>query len=236
MTDKVNNSSLLDDLYWKPEESAKAASKDDARLGQEDFFKLLTQQLSMQDPTKPVENDQMIAQMTNFTMAEGITGLSEQFEKFSASMTSNQALQASSLIGRQVLIPSDTGYFNGSKPVEGMVALDQSAQNVTLRVENESGQVVRTVDMGTLPPGQHKFSWDGLGADGEPLPAGDYKITANGRVGGANEDLVALTYANVESVSTGGQRGIVLNLESIGRIDFKDVIQITNGGGGSSGS
>lgn len=230
MMDKLNNGSLLDDLYWKPEESAKAAKEEDSRLGQQDFFKLLTQQLSMQDPTKPVENDQMIAQMTNFTMAEGITGLSEQFSEFTESMTSNQALQASTLVGRQVLIPSDTGYFNGSRSVDGMVALDQSAQDVTLRVENEKGQVVRTVNMGTLPPGQHKFSWDGMGEDGSPLPAGDYKISANGRVGGASEDLVALTYANVESVSTGGQRGIVLNLESIGRIDFKDVIQITNGG------
>lgn len=232
MADNVNNNSNpLNSLYWTPEEEARAATKDDSRLGQEDFFKLLTQQLSMQDPTKPVENDQMIAQMTNFTMAEGITGMSEQFKEFASSMTSSQALQASTLVGRQVLIPSDIGYFNGSKPVEGMIATDQTTQNVTLRVENEAGQVVRIIDMGTLPAGQHRYSWDGMNDAGEALPPGDYKIAANGRVGGSSEDLIALTYANVESVSTGGQRGIVLNLESIGRIDFKDVIQITNGNG-----
>lgn len=226
-----NNSNPLSDLYWTPEEEVRAGSKDDTRLGQEDFFKLLTQQLSMQDPTKPVENDQMIAQMTNFTMAEGITGLSEQFKEFASSMTSNQALQASTLVGRQVLIPSDVGYFNGSKPVDGMIATEQTTQNTVIRIENETGQVVRTIDMGTLPAGQHRYSWDGLNDNGQPVPAGDYKISANGRVGGSSEDLVALTYANVESVSTGGQRGIVLNLESIGRIDLKDVIQITNGNG-----
>ena len=226
-----NNSNPLSDLFWTPEEEARAATKDDSRLGQEDFFKLLTQQLSMQDPTKPVENDQMIAQMTNFTMAEGITGLSEQFKEFASSMTSNQALQASTLVGRQVLIPSDVGYFDGNQSIEGMIATDQTTQNVTIRIENEAGQVVRTLDMGTLPAGQHRYSWDGTNEKGEPLPPGDYKIAANGRVGGSSEDLIALTYANVESVSTGGQRGIVLNLESIGRIDLKDVIQITNGKG-----
>lgn len=230
MIDKIGENSVLKDLYWKPEEAATATPEDDARLGQQDFFKLLTQQLSMQDPTKPVENDQMVQQMTNFTMAEGITGLSEQFSQFASSMTSNQALQASTLVGRQVLIPSDTGYFNGSRPVEGMVAPEQSSQNVKVRIENEKGEVVRMMDMGTLPPGQHKFNWDGTNDAGATVPPGDYKITANGQVGGASEDLMALTYANVESVSTGGQRGIVLNLESIGRIDFKDVIQITNGG------
>lgn len=226
-----NNSNPLNDLFWTPEEEARAATKDDTRLGQEDFFKLLTQQLSMQDPTKPVENDQMIAQMTNFTMAEGITGLSEQFKEFASSMTSNQALQASTLVGRQVLIPSDVGYFDGAKAVEGMIATDQTTQNINVRIENEAGQVVRTIEMGTLPSGQHRYSWDGLDDNGQPVPPGDYKIAANGRVGGSSEDLVALTYANVESVSTGGQRGIVLNLESIGRIDLKDVIQITNGKG-----
>lgn len=232
MADNVNNDlNPLHSLYQTPEEEARAATKDDSRLGQEDFFKLLTQQLSMQDPTKPVENDQMIAQMTNFTMAEGITDMSEQLKEFTSSMTSNQALQASSLIGRQVLIPSDVGYFDGNKAVEGMIATDQTTQNITLRVENEAGQVVRTIDMGTLPAGQHRYSWDGMNDAGEALPPGDYQIAANGRVGGSSEDLIALTYANVESVSTGGQRGIVLNLESIGRIDFKDVIQITNGNG-----
>lgn len=226
-----NNTNPLSDLYWTPEEEARGATRDDSRLGQEDFFKLLTQQLSMQDPTKPVENDQMIAQMTSFTMAEGITGMSEQFKEFAASMTSNQALQASTLVGRQVLIPSDVGYFNGTKPVEGMIATEQTTQNATIRIENEAGQVVRTIDMGTLPAGQHRYSWDGMDDNGNILPAGDYKISANGRVGGGSEDLIALTYAHVESVSTGGQRGIVLNLESIGRIDLKDVIQITNGNG-----
>jgi flagellar basal-body rod modification protein FlgD len=230
MIDKLGENSPLRDLYWKPEEEAQKATDEDARLGQQDFFKLLTQQLSMQDPTKPVENDQMISQMTNFTMAEGITGLTEQFSEFASSMTSNQALQASTLVGRQVLIPSDTGYFNGSRPVEGMVAPEQTAQNVNIRIENANGEVVRMMEMGTLPAGQHKFNWDGTNDAGETLPPGDYRITANGQVGGASEDLMALTYANVESVSTGGQRGIVLNLESIGRIDFKDVIQITNGG------
>ena len=226
-----NNTNPLNDLYWTPEEEARGATKDESRLGQQDFFKLLTQQLSMQDPTKPVENDQMIAQMTSFSMAEGITGMSEQFKEFANSMTSNQALQASTLVGRQVLIPSDVGYFNGTKPVEGMIATEQTTQNATIRIENETGQVVRTIDMGTLPAGQHRYSWDGMDDNGNVLPAGDYKISANGRVGGGSEDLIALTYAHVESVSTGGQRGIVLNLESIGRIDLKDVIQITNGNG-----
>ncbi|MCC5855624.1 MAG: flagellar hook assembly protein FlgD [Idiomarina sp.] len=226
--DNITNAAL-EGLYWPDKGGVAKENPDDTRLTQEDFFKLLTQQLSMQDPTKPVENEQMIAQMTNFTMAEGITNLTEEFKGFAQSMTSNQALQASSLVGRQVLIPSDTAYFNGSRPIEGMVSLPQTGQDVTVRIKNERGEVVHSMNMGTLPQGQHKFTWDGTLANGEKVPPGDYIVEANGRVGDQSESIPALTYAFVESVSMGGQRGVVLNLESIGRIDLKDVIQITNG-------
>lgn len=221
--------SLTEQLYWGDK---KQVGKDqgDGKLGQEDFFRLLTQQMSMQDPTKPMDNDQMIAQMTNFTMAEGISDLSNEFKQFAANMTSNQALQASSMVGQKVLIPSDVSYFNGTRPVDGIVSLPQSGDNVQVRIKNEAGEIVHTIDMGTLPQGQHNFSWDGTLADGSKAPNGDYVIEATGSLGTQTEALPALTYGFVESVSMGGQGGIVLNLESIGRVDLRDVIQITSGG------
>ena len=62
----INNNPALDGMYW--DGGNKVPEKNDGALTQSDFFALLTQQLAYQDPTKPVENDQMIAQMTNFTM------------------------------------------------------------------------------------------------------------------------------------------------------------------------
>jgi flagellar basal-body rod modification protein FlgD len=59
-----------------PEESAIPESKDQM-LKQEDFFALLSQQLSMQDPFKPVDNDQMIAQMASFSTVDGISNLND---------------------------------------------------------------------------------------------------------------------------------------------------------------
>ncbi len=227
--ENVSNT-VLDALYWGDERKV-PKDPNNGKLGQEDFFRLLTQQMSMQDPTKPMDNDQMIAQMTNFTMAEGISDLSNDFKLFSDSMTSNQALQASSLVGQKVLIPSDVSYYNGSRPVDGIVSLPQTGENVQVRIKNEAGETVHTVDMGTLPQGQHNFSWDGTLADGSKAPTGDYVIESTGRMGGQMEALPALTYGFVESVSMGGKRGVILNLESIGRVDLKDVIQITSGGG-----
>ena len=92
---------LTDNLYWQ-DETVPVVDGSEQALSQEDFFALLTEQLANQDPTKPVDNDQMVSQMTQFTTADGINKLNEKFETFATSMTSNQALQASSLIGQDV--------------------------------------------------------------------------------------------------------------------------------------
>ena len=103
--DGVSNNSYIDSMRWRREEGAEAADpSEQQKLEQEDFFKLLTEQLNMQDPTKPVDNDQMISQMTSFSMAEGISQLSSQFTQFTQNMSSNQALQASTMVGRDVLV------------------------------------------------------------------------------------------------------------------------------------
>ena len=57
------NNGLNSALYWQPE-SVEVSDGSNQTLTQEDFFALLTEQLANQDPTKPVDNDQMVAQMT----------------------------------------------------------------------------------------------------------------------------------------------------------------------------
>lgn len=46
-------------------------------LGQSDFLKLLTTQLTMQDPTDPVDNKEMIAQMAQFSSLAGLSQIND---------------------------------------------------------------------------------------------------------------------------------------------------------------
>ena len=123
MTTINNTTGLNNELYWQ-EETVPVVDGTEQQLSQEDFFAMLTEQLANQDPTKPVDNDQMVAQMTSFTMADGISQLNDKFESFAASMTSNQALQASSLIGQNVLVQGNVGHMSSDAAgVSGVVVL-----------------------------------------------------------------------------------------------------------------
>nr|WP_280954596.1 flagellar hook assembly protein FlgD [Shewanella sp. WXL01] len=204
-------------------------NNNDQMLKQEDFFALLSQQLSMQDPFKPVDNDQMIAQMASFSTVDGIANLNEEIINLNTVMSSSQALQASGLVGRKVLVPSDTGHLSAESPeVKGVITTPSAVDTITVRVEDESGQTVATFEVDGSAGGNIDVSWDGLDKNGEPVPEGQYSLKATGNVDGTSEELPVSTYAHVTSVSLGtASTGAILNLRGIGGIKLSDVLAVS---------
>ena len=226
--DGVSNNSYIDSMRWRREEGAEAADpSEQQKLEQEDFFKLLTEQLNMQDPTKPVDNDQMISQMTSFSMAEGISQLSSQFTQFTQNMSSNQALQASTMVGRDVLVPSNNTFVESGGTATGAIALEQSGYGTKVTIKDKVGQVVDVIDLGDMSQGLHDFSWDGTNSAGEPVPEGVYSMTAQSTMGGERVEVPLQMRAKVQSVSMGNGEGVVLNLKGLGGIKFNQVSEIS---------
>ncbi|MEW9797604.1 flagellar hook assembly protein FlgD [Alteromonas sp. CYL-A6] len=223
----IDNVGLNKDLYWQ-EEKVKVSDGSEQNLSQEDFFAMLTEQLSNQDPTKPVDNDQMVAQMTSFTMADGISQLNEKFSAFATSMTSNQALQASSLIGQNVLVQGNVGYMGQEGAgFSGVVVNEQTVQDMQITIQNQYGEVIRSIDAGTQGQGNIQFEWDGTDARGNPMPPGEYVVTATGKVNGEGTQIATAINRHVGSVSlAGSSQGVILNLDGDVSISLSDVIQI----------
>ncbi|POG24587.1 flagellar biosynthesis protein FlgD [Aeromonas bestiarum] len=197
-------------------------------LDQASFLKLLTMQLSYQDPFKPVDNAQMLSQMTSMSTSEGITSLSTQMGNLNTLMTSSQALQASALVGQNVLIPSNTGYLEKDGKISGVAAVgDKTMSNVNITVEDEKGQVVKTFSLEGEHQGNVAFSWDGTDKDGKPVKEGKYQIKATGTVAGKSESISALTYGRVESVTLGnGTSPTLVKLKGLGAISLGDILEI----------
>jgi len=202
----------------------KTADKKAESLGQADFLKLMTTQLQNQDPLKPLESNEFLGQIAQFSTVSGIQGLQDSFTALSSSMTSSQSLQASGLVGHGVLYPSETGYLDGEAGLAGGVEMDAAGQLV-VEVTDGSGQVVRRLDYGTQPAGTNYFNWDGKDASGETLPSGSYGIRATVTRNGASEAAPTLAAGLVQSVSLGAS-GLSLNLAGLGSIAFGNVRQI----------
>lgn len=55
-------------------------------LGAGDFVKLLTAQLNNQDPTNPIDNTQMVAQLAQFSSLSGINEMGSTLKAISAKL------------------------------------------------------------------------------------------------------------------------------------------------------
>ncbi len=205
-------------------------------LGQEDFMKLMTTQLNHQDPFKPMENGDFLAQMAQFSAVTGLKDIKDEFKDLSAALQSSQALQASSMVGRRVLVPGNETTLPAQGPLKGAVELPASTSNLSIKIIDAKGELVKTLDLGSKPAGTVHFSWDGkmtvAGQDGEPdseerAAAGSYRIVAEALVDGKPQAVDTLVVDAVESVSL-GQPGqpMTLNLSQAGSTRLTNVKQI----------
>ena len=208
----------------RPKETPADASDE---LGQAAFLQLMTAQLKYQDPIKPMENGDFLGQMAQFGTVSGINDLNASFSTLSSSFQSNQALQASTLVGRRVLVPSDTATLGDGKSVLGSVDLLQPASKVVLTIKNSAGQLVHRRDLGVQQAGLIDFQWNGLDANGNSLPGGEYQIAAEVHRGTEVSSGQMYTVVDVESVTLGvGGQDLTLSVSGLGDIDMSQVRKI----------
>ncbi|KTD63865.1 flagellar hook assembly protein FlgD [Legionella spiritensis] len=204
------------------------AAQNKKELGQKDFLRLMVAQVRNQDPMEPKTNGDFLAQLAQFSTNDGITKMQESIEQLASSLQSNQALQASALVGRKVLVNSDKLQLEAEG--DSKIAVDVPAQvsELTASVYNASGELVTKLPLGQHDIGQFEFSWNGLNQKGERMPAGKYTVKVNGMYSGQEVALKTMTAANVDSVSLGQNgEGVKLNVAGIGSVSLNDVRQIT---------
>lgn len=197
-------------------------------LGQEQFLKLMTTQMTHQDPTKPMQNGEFLAQMAQFGTVSGIQDLQQSFKDFAASISSDQALQAASLVGRMVSVPSEEGLLAAGGEIKGSVDLPAGSANVNLKIlDPVTGDVVGVKSLGGHSAGPLPFVWDGMNGNGNLAHPGVYKIQVEATIDGINTVLQPELQARVESVAMGsGKNGLQVNLTGLGSVGFNQVKQI----------
>jgi flagellar basal-body rod modification protein FlgD len=98
---------------------------------------------------------------------------------------------------------------------------------MTITIENQFGEVIKTIDAGTQAAGNIEFEWDGKDKFGNAMPPGEYVVNANAELNGEGVQLNTAINRHVGSVSlAGSSQGVILNLDGDVSINLDDVIQI----------
>ena len=205
-----------------------AASAASATLGssseqQDRFLKLLVTQLKNQDPLNPMDNAQMTSQMAQMSQLQGIEKLNATLESLAASMNANQALQAASLVGHDVMASGNQMQLAGGRALGG-VELSQAVDNLQVSISDASGRVIHTVDLGAQPQGIVQLAWDGTTDGGAAAVDGSYRFSVSATVRGAPVTANPLMVGGVLGVST-GNGGVTLDMGTLGKVSLAQVKQ-----------
>lgn len=234
MSDISTKSASLDALSI-----ANKTKKPDTRnnLGQDAFLELMITQLKNQDPTAPKDNGEFISQLAQFSSVSSLDKLNTNFSSFSNRLVSNQALQASSMVGRTVMAPGQQTLLEANGQITAQALLPPGSSNFTVTIYGPNGAPVKTIPIEKLNSDTLKFQWDGKQAaiNGETLPTqpndptakpGLYTVKINALVEGKNTQLGTQVSANVNSVTLGKDGSVTLNLAGAGAVKLSDIQEI----------
>lgn len=192
-------------------------------LGQEDFLRLLLAQVQNQNPLEPQSNGEFLAQMAQFSTVDGVQALNQGFAELGERLAGEQTLSAASLLGRDVLVEAQGRYSDAG--IAGSVQLDRPAERVAIEVVDGSGRTVRRLSFDGSAGGEIAFAWDGRDAEGEMLPAADYRLVASAQRPGGSEQLATWLAAPVRAVTRDGN-SVQLELEGLPATPLSDIRRI----------
>ena len=184
-------------------------------MDQNDFLKLMTTQLTTQDPFNPVDNTQMVAQMAQFSQVAGIAEMNKSLANISAALAPGRLNDAASWIGRSMLVESDIATPLRDGAYAGEINLPADAEQVSVSFVDQKGAVVHSTTLGAQKAGAINFTWDGKDANGAVKASGPLRIIVNASTAGEAIAPTTSTWtgiAGIQSPANGGATKLVTGL------------------------
>jgi flagellar basal-body rod modification protein FlgD len=205
-----------------------------AILGKDDFLKLLITQLRYQDPLEPMKGTEFAAQLAQFSSVEQLANINTNLTQ---TLATNQLMTqsignslAATMIGKGVKASADEFRFTGTGDVRLGYTLPDSAAEVSVRVYDSTGTLVRTITNAGTDKGDSTVVWDGTNDSGQTMAEGTYTF----KVDALDSSKAALTatpflYGTISAVrfTSAGTMFVVDGLE----IPVSQILELLNGKG-----
>lgn len=194
------------------------------------FMTLLVAQMQNQDPTNPMDNNQMTSQLAQFNTASGVEQLNSTLNNVGTLVSSMQQMNAAEWVGRSVMIEGNpvvnTSDADGANKAFAF-SLDSNADKVEVTLTDKEGNTYQA-ELNNVKAGIHHYSLDDMSNFQPSAPPADSQFTVSFSAANSSGDtpgIVALKQAKVDSVSF-SPSGSVLQLGIDGSATLGQVYEI----------
>lgn len=185
-------------------------------LDRDAFLRLLVEQLKNQDPLKPQDNTQFIAELAQFSNLEQAQGINDRLDLLAIQSRGQSNAQVMSMLGQQVTVKGSIVTVSGNgtgAPINFTLA--DSTEKTVVSIKNQAGDTIRTLNVGAHKAGLVQMQWDGRDDTGLVQPQGSYQISVR-----ATDDQGATVNADMTTTST---------IKGISYATGYPVLQLANG-------
>ena len=204
----------------------KTTTKPAGAMDQTDFLKLMTTQMTTQDPFNPIDNTQMVAQMAQFSQVAGIAEMNASLKALVQGMGGGgRVADAANWIGKSVLVASDAAAAKADGSYAGEIALPDGADSISVSLVDATGAVRHSESFGAQKAGTLAFAWDGKNAAGEAVP-GPLKIVVSATAKGEKIAPATASWATVTGIQSPASGADSRLLTGLGALSPEDALRL----------
>jgi len=178
------------------------------------FLKLLTTQMTNQDPTSPMDSSDYAVQLATFSQVEQQVKTNDLLTSLASQLGVMGMSEYASWVGMEARSES-AGYFDGTNPVTISPNPVTGADATTVVVSDADGNEVSRY---SIDVSSDAIEWNGTDADGNALPAGNYTFELESYKNGTLLSTDAVETYNRVVEAQGTNDGAVLVLAGGGTI------------------
>jgi flagellar basal-body rod modification protein FlgD len=224
----TTSNSYLDSLRTSSSSSTSSTSSSmgSDTIDQAGFLKLLTAQMTMQDPTSPMDSNTMVQQLSTMSSVQGISEMNSSMKSLLSEVQGNRIGDAASWIGKAALLNGSTAQPLSNGGYAGEINLPSAATNMTVSLVDTSGNTVYSQSLTNQAAGAVDFAWDGTKSDGTkasgPLSV---RVAATGSSGTISPTVS--TWSTITGVNSPAGGSSAQLTTTVGTVAPSDVISLS---------
>lgn len=174
----------------------------------DNFMTLFVAQLQNQDPTNPMDNNQLTTQLAQINMTAGIEQLNTTVGQVGNLVLGSQQMSTADWVGRSVMIDGDSTVSTATDGNQRFgMALSSPADKVTVTLTDKKSGDAYSAELKDVKAGVHAYTLGDLDNFQPAAPPADTEFTVSYSAvtgSGAAPDIVSLKWAKVDAVSLAG--------------------------------